>query len=1593
MLFSPSQFQRHETSHLAPRSSILNISRTPCPLQYGDSPLHYACFCGHLEAAKTLVAAGADPHRPSKDGKTPLQSAREEGHQVVVDFLSKGAAAAAAAAAAANGSSAAVPPPPSSSLPPPPPSAGNALPPAPPAPAAAPPPGPPPASTAVAGSDSSAAAGNSVAGLDFTRGVIMEGELKKKRANKVMRWRSKYYVLSRTYGALFFWTGTRTRVEGVIKKVRFETFLNVKYYPEKHGGKRFDLRVITGRTMCLLTNTTEEAKRWVDTLTSVLGSIMAAIRIQAVWRGYRARQRLKKMKEERKAAVASIAGHAVTSATAGGAKKLLHGAIKDDGKAASVTMSNTGILIEGELKKKNSQAMASLLSGYRSRYFVLHKGDAMLYYFESKAQRNSGSKPRAIPLESFYDVTHVADKKGAHKTRTFVLKVVSGRSFVFDARSPEEAGEWTKHLASVLPKTTVAAIKIQRNVRMLLAKKLRRKLAAEAAASVARLEGVYGKPAAVMHAAAARITARWRGVRARRRFATLKAARAQALASVQSLASLPPPPPPMGMTSGVMTSLPPPPPPPVAAAQVAGTAAAGSSGAGALPLPPPPPPAVTSASSAFGGSVLPPPPPPPITSASLRPARWIAKTEPSSGRQFYANVDSGVTSWEPPSGVAGGSALLITGWFAKLAPSGDKPFYVHAGTGATVWELPHGEAHVSLEGVMVPPGGSAVRALPPPPPLPPASVAGSATSGSLPPPPPLPPAGAASDWVQLTDPASGQPYFFNRANGERTFVRPADYNPAAASAAGPAGLPAGAKKKAPAPMSLAPTGSRASRIAALAGKPAAGGAGAAGSNSSAAAAAGASASPSSAAAAAAFGARAHALAHPSSSSSSSSASSASPSSAGGGGKRCIAVKRSGGAFVDLLDDAVAAVALLPPPPPGSGGPPADPWKPAVDGRSNRPFFLHTGTGESAWYRPGTEPPSADVADSDPNEALTYACWINEALGKDPELTAAKLVPVGTDPASLCTALRDGRILARLVTSVGGYVHPGVINPAAKASDPLPVVDPGAEKLTSQCGMGLDFTALLERGPGSGAFPSLDNCRAGLNAAAAAGVAFPPSVTPLSLASGRPRAVLDALWALFKAGFSAGGALAPRALGPAGLALLGRDGESGEELLALKPEALLTRWASYQLEAVGCELAHSALTAAPGLGWADGVAFCALVRSVAPAVCGEVPPTDAAARAAGPVAAVTASLAAAFAAGVPAWFSVEGITGSNTRLQTAVLSYLLRAAPCMSPPRRPLPNTASGAGSRYRKVTSPPADATVARLIGEIGTALAREATETAGAPALLDPLSGSLAREARSLASWANGLHVQGVTLRPGLGEAVRDLRDGVPLLRLMDCVEPGLVNWARAAVRPGVGGKVKCVENCATAVNLGRAMDFAGLASVSGLDLAEGAKGGRTALAFLWQLARYATFKALSGLAFDGFAPTESDILTWANERVADAVAKAPGGQDGAAIRVPSWKDPELASGLYLLYLLSAVRPGCVDWKQVTEGTSLADQEANARYLLSVAAMVGVPPPLPSWQDVVAVKPRSLLLLIGGIMLLDTSIRKLKEGDDDDDGSDSDDE
>ena len=46
----------------------------------GQTPLHVACFKGHVDAARLLLDKGADIDRVNKRGETPLYAACSKGH-------------------------------------------------------------------------------------------------------------------------------------------------------------------------------------------------------------------------------------------------------------------------------------------------------------------------------------------------------------------------------------------------------------------------------------------------------------------------------------------------------------------------------------------------------------------------------------------------------------------------------------------------------------------------------------------------------------------------------------------------------------------------------------------------------------------------------------------------------------------------------------------------------------------------------------------------------------------------------------------------------------------------------------------------------------------------------------------------------------------------------------------------------------------------------------------------------------------------------------------------------------------------------------------------------------------------------------------------------------------------------------------------------------------------------------------------------------------------------------------------------------------------------------------------------------------------
>ncbi len=95
---------------------------------------------------------------------------------------------------------------------------------------------------------------------------------------------------------------------------------------------------------------------------------------------------------------------------------------------------------------------------------------------------------------------------------------------------------------------------------------------------------------------------------------------------------------------------------------------------------------------------------------------------------------------------------------------------------------------------------------------------------------------------------------------------------------------------------------------------------------------------------------------------------------------------------------------------------------------------------------------------------------------------------------------------------------------------------------------------------------------------------------------------------------------------------------------------------------------------------------------------------------------------------------------------------------------------------------------------------------------------------------WINSLGIDGVYVN----HLFEDIKDGIVLLKVIDRVQPGIVDWKKAESKPSI--RLKKIHNANYAIELGKQMKFS-LVGIGGIDLVDGNK--KLTLAYIWQLVR----------------------------------------------------------------------------------------------------------------------------------------------------------
>ncbi|EDV21961.1 Fimbrin [Trichoplax sp. H2] len=241
-------------------------------------------------------------------------------------------------------------------------------------------------------------------------------------------------------------------------------------------------------------------------------------------------------------------------------------------------------------------------------------------------------------------------------------------------------------------------------------------------------------------------------------------------------------------------------------------------------------------------------------------------------------------------------------------------------------------------------------------------------------------------------------------------------------------------------------------------------------------------------------------------------------------------------------------------------------------------------------------------------------------------------------------------------------------------------------------------------------------------------------------------------------------------------------------------------------------------------------------------------------------------------------------------------------------------------------------------------------------------------REEKTFRNWMNSLGVD-----PTVNNLFSDLDDAMQLFQLFDKIKPGVVSWSRVNKPPfkALGGKMKRIENCNYAVELGLQLKFS-LVGIGGEDIHNGTR--TLTLALIWQMMRAYTLTILTSLANSEKPISDKEIVEWVNN-VLEGTEKST--------KISSFKDPEISSSKAVIDLVESIEPESINYENVCLGITEEAKLLNAKYAISMARKIGASVyALP--EDLVEVKPKMVMTVFACLMAaaLDEN-RKVATGDD----------
>ena len=355
------------------------------------------------------------------------------------------------------------------------------------------------------------------------------------------------------------------------------------------------------------------------------------------------------------------------------------------------------------------------------------------------------------------------------------------------------------------------------------------------------------------------------------------------------------------------------------------------------------------------------------------------------------------------------------------------------------------------------------------------------------------------------------------------------------------------------------------------------------------------------------------------------------------------------------------------------------------------------------------------------------------------------------------------------------------------------------------------------------------------------------------------------------------------------------GEQLSDLLKLSPEQLLLRWFNYHLKAAGYE---KKITNFSG-DVKDSEKYTVLLHQLNKNLCDKsaLDEPDKKKRA-------KKVIENSKKLGAESYITPEDIVAGNSKLNTLFVASIFNAYPGLEP---------------------------------------ATDEEKYEAAKLLDDDVEG--AREERAFRMCINSLGLNDDNGEPiHINNLYEESKDGILLLRTLEKIKPGVVNWK--IVDKKANNPFKKTVNCNEVIDASKKSKYH-IVGIGGGDIRDGNK--KYILAIVWQMMREHSLQVIGG-------KTEEELITWGNERVDES------------LRVKSLKDKRLGNSLYFINIMKSIEPRSINWDiVVTDKEDDESKQNNAKYAISIARKLGATVFL-VWEDIAEVKSKLLLTFLASL-------------------------